>query len=110
MNDSTNHAPRAIPGLTIPLGARAVLVYESDEPGKFAIRPVGHNQSVLNLETSLLKHLNEQPLGTTWLQVLRDYCDDRLALRAAAQAKKSFITPSAKFDWDMTSIAAARGV
>lgn len=101
--------PRTIPGFKIPEGARAVLVYQGGN-GEFMFQPVARNESVLNLESELLKHLNEQPQSVEWLTVLRDYCDSRITATNRARATKSFFTPSASFDWDMTRIAALRGM
>lgn len=103
-------APAATrPTFTIPDGARAVLVYR-DHTGELNFQPVARDESVLNIERDLLKHLNESPRSTEWLQVLRAYCDQRLAVREKAQATGCVVTPSPVFDWDMTRLAALRGV
>lgn len=101
--------PRAIPGFKIPPGARAVLVFEGDD-GAFKFQTVARNASVFNIESDLLKHLNEQPFSVEWLACLRDYCDSRIAARNKAKATDSIITPNQSFDWDVTRLAALRGV
>jgi hypothetical protein len=106
----TQAASAAIPpNFTIPPGAGAVLVFEDGANG-LKFQPVARNASVFNIESDLLKHLNEQPFSVEWLAVLRDYCDSRIAARNRAKATDSIITPSQSFDWDMTRLAALRGV
>ncbi|MNX96133.1 hypothetical protein D3C86_1284350 [compost metagenome] len=96
---------------SLPAGARALLVSIDDETGQLKTRPIAEQgESVLNIQRDLLKHLNECPHSTEWLEVLRDYCDARLSARKAACEGGSFITPSPRMDWDMTSIIAAREV
>lgn len=95
---------------SLPEGARALLVGIDDETGQFRARPIADGDSVLNIKRDLLKHLNEYPHTTEWLEVLRDYCDGRLKARAEAKARGSFITPRPLMAWDMTSIIAAREV
>lgn len=101
---TSNH--KEVSGITIPVGARAVLVFVDGVTGRLTTQAVDHEASVLNIERDLLKHLNDQPRSTEWLMVLRAYCDQRLAARAKAKATSSIITPSPAFDWDMTRLAA----
>lgn len=101
-------SPLTITGL--PEGARALLVGVDDETGQLCARPIADGHSVLNIKRDLLKHLNECPHTTEWLEVLRDYCDGRLKARVDAKARGSFVTPKPLMDWDMTSIIAAREV
>lgn len=107
MTDS-NHSQ--ITGITVPRGARAVLVFVDDHTGQVMSKPVAHDASVLSIESDLLKHLNEQPFSDEWLAILRDYCDSRIVARNRAKASGSIVTPSQSFDWDMTRLAALRGV
>jgi len=95
---------------SLPEGVRALLVGVDEETGQLCARPIADGDSVLNIKRDLLKHLNECPHTTEWLEVLRDYCDGRLKARADAKARGSFITPKPLMDWDMTSIIAAREV
>ncbi len=105
------NTPLPLTIISLPEGARALLVGIDDETGQFRTRPIAERgESVLNIQRDLLKHLNEYPHTTEWLEVLRDYCDGRLKARAAAKACGSFITPKPLMDWDMTSIIAAREV
>ncbi|KPU89924.1 hypothetical protein APR50_18605 [Variovorax paradoxus] len=93
----------------LPEGARALLVSIDDETGQFKVRTIAEKgDSVLNIERDLLKHLNEYPHSTEWLEVLRDYCDGRLAARAEARRTGSFVTPKPMANWDMKAIVAAR--
>ena len=77
----------AITGIAIAEGARAMLVYhpiinlDGDE-GPLLAKPVTHDQSVLNIERDLCKHLDTMQVTTEWLQMLRDYCDSKLSARA----------------------------
>jgi hypothetical protein len=73
----------AITGIAIAEGARAMLVYhpiinlDGDE-GPLLAKPVAHDQSVLNIERDLCKHLDTMQVTTEWLRMLRDYCDRKL--------------------------------
>lgn len=93
--------------ITIPEGARAVLV--AREGDGINVTPIVQGESVLNIRRDLLVHLNEAPYSTEWLTILRDYCDSKIAARAQAHAAGAIITPSATFNWDMTTIEQARG-
>ena len=95
--------------ITIPEGARAVLVFKDDADG-LKFQPVAHDASVLNIERDLLKHLNDAPRSTEWLQVLRAYCDQRLAVREKAKATGCVVTPNPVFDWDMTELVKLQAV
>ena len=102
-------AARSITIDRLPEGARAVVVGLDDDTGQLTARPLVMGESVLNIQRDLLKHLNEKPLSTEWLEQLREYCDGRLAARAEARATGRIITPNPRANWDMTSIAALRG-
>lgn len=78
-----------VPGAEQP---RASLVYVTDD-GVVRRQDVGRNQSVLNIEHDLIKHLNEQPLSDAWLLQLRDYCNGRLGARAEARAAGRIVFP-----------------
>ena len=99
-----------IAGIIIPPGARAVLVFEDGITHRLKTQPVAHEASVLNIERDLLKHLNDAPRSTEWLQLLRAYCDQRLAMRDQAQATGCVVTPSPQFEWDMTELVKLRAV
>lgn len=85
MKDTTQPLTTAIPGFSIPLGARAVLVTDAGE-GKFSMHPVEHGKSLLNIQRDLQDHLSAYPLTDEWLEDLRDYCESRLAARSEAKA------------------------
>lgn len=85
MNFNTAPKTIAIPGLSIPEGARAILVTEAPD-GNFTTTPVQYGQSVVNLKTDLIDHLTAQPYSDEMLQDLRDYCDARLQARREAKA------------------------
>ncbi len=92
-----------ITGISIPPGARAMLV-SMDQTGKLVAAPVAFEKSILDIERDLLDHLNDQPYSSEWLTVLRDYCDARLKAREAARSTGAIITPRVRFDWDMTRL------
>lgn len=98
-----------ITGITIPPGVRAMLVHRDDDTGKLVAVPVANEASVLDIKRDLLKHLNEAPHTTEWLTTLRDYCDARLQARQSTQETGSVMTPSPRFDWDITRIG-SKGV
>ncbi|MDP9908245.1 hypothetical protein J2W27_000338 [Variovorax boronicumulans] len=95
-------APAVITGITIPEGARAMLVTVNDQTGALVAQPVMYGDSVLNIGRDLLKHLNEKPISSEWLEELCGYCEQRLQARAHAQAVGGFITPSPRYNWEMT--------
>lgn len=64
---------------------RAVLV-SLDRAGQMQHEPVDHGQSVLNIHTELIDHLDASPRSTEFLMALRDYCDGRLSARSEAKA------------------------
>ncbi|OAK55019.1 hypothetical protein A3K87_04260 [Variovorax paradoxus] len=110
---TTTEAPHGLLPVTIselPDGARALLVSIDSETHQFTAQPIVMGDSVLNIKRDLLKHLNEYPHTTEWLEVLRDYCSARLGAEAKARASGRFVTPSTRMDWDMTSILFARGM
>lgn len=110
---TTTEAPHGLRPVTIselPDGARALLVSIDSETQQFTARPIVIGESVLNIKRDLLKHLNEYPHTTEWLEVLRDYCSARLEAEARARAAGRFVTPSTRTNWDMAAIVAARGV
>ncbi|TKR55702.1 hypothetical protein D7I39_10040 [Allopusillimonas ginsengisoli] len=71
--------------ITIPEGARAVLVYPGSN-GELLQKPVARNASVMNLKADLIAHLSDQPFSDGWLEELRDYVDARLEARLVARA------------------------
>jgi hypothetical protein len=103
MNFNTTPSTVAIPGLTIPSGARAILVAEAQD-GKFTTTPVNYGQSVVNLRTELLDHLTAQPYSDEMLLELRDYCDARLQARADAKACGGIAIQRAARTWEVTHI------
>ncbi|MDP9895340.1 hypothetical protein J2W32_004438 [Variovorax boronicumulans] len=106
---SARRAPLPITVDCLPEGARALVISIDDDTVQFVGRPLVMGESVLNIQRDLLRHLNEKPLSTEWLEQLRDYCDSRLAARAEARATGRIVTPNPRANWDMTSIAALRG-
>jgi hypothetical protein len=110
---TTTEAPHGLRPVTIselPDCARALIVSIDSETHQFTARALVMGESVLNIRRDLLKHLNEYPHSTEWLEVLRDYCTARLEAEAKARAAGRFVTPSTRMDWDMTSILFARGM
>lgn len=73
----------ALATLTASKGPRALLITASG--GQLQHQPIGHAESVLNLETDLFSHLDAQPLSTAWLERLQAYAGQRLAARADAK-------------------------
>jgi hypothetical protein len=71
---------------------RAVLVSRNDD-GSERRQIVGQRDSVLDIKSDLIKHLNEQPVSDEWLADLRDYCDGRLKARSEARATRTIIFP-----------------
>lgn len=71
---------------------RALLIATNDD-GSERRQAVGQRDSVLNIETDLIKHLNEQPFSDEWLLQLRDYCNARLGARAQARAAGRVVFP-----------------
>ncbi len=99
-----------ITGITIPDGARAMLVASCIDTGVLVAQPVLEGQSVLNIGRDLMAHLNEYPYPDSFLETLRDYCDARLTARAEAKASRRVIMPSgnpAKWQPVMSNVAKA---
>lgn len=61
----------------LPDGVRAYLVYKGVDRG-YTMRPVGTDDSVLNLRTELAKHLRGEPYEPEFFEQLRDICEDEL--------------------------------
>lgn len=106
MKDSTNIPAAAIPGLHIPADARAVLVSHGPN-NTFHVQPVEYGQSVLNIRTELLDHLNAYPHSTEWLEDLRDYCNSRLDARADAVRTGGVVLPREHGRWEIVHIDSA---
>lgn len=100
MKDTTQPITAAIPGFSIPPGARAVFVTDAGD-GKFELRPVEHGKSLLNIRHELLDHLNSYPHTDEWLEDLRDYCSSRLAARAEAEQTGGFVVPRMHGRWEI---------
>lgn len=91
-----------IPGFSIPPGARAVLITDAGD-GRFAVHPVAHGKSLLNLHTELIDHINDYPHSDAWLNELLNCCNSRLAARAAARTTGGLALPQAdKALWGIT--------
>lgn len=71
----------------MPKDTRAYLVVKEGDTR--AVHPVGHGDSVLNVRTDLLKHLNEAPTTTEQAKELRDWCNDLLQRRGVAEVNLS---------------------
>ena len=84
MNATPKTLKTAIPGFSIPAGARAVMVTD-DLDGTFSVKPVEHGKSVLNVQTELFDHLSAFPVSDEFLHELMDYCSSRLAARSEAK-------------------------
>lgn len=83
---------------------RAVLV-SLDRAGQIQHEPVQDGQSVLNLHTELIDHLDASPRSTEFLMALRDYCDGRLAARSEAKATGGVSMPRPG-GWDIVHVVA----
>lgn len=77
---------------------RAVLVTRNHD-GSMRRTPVGREDSVLDVERDLLKHLGEMYVTDEWLVEVRNYCDGRLKARQDARERNVLIFPQAK-SWD----------
>lgn len=100
MNNSTSSITAAIPGFTIPPGARAVLVTDAGD-GQFQLHPVEIGKSLLNVRTELLDHLNAYPHTDAWLEDLRDYCTSRLAARTEARSTNGMVIARRHGRWEI---------
>ncbi len=83
MNATPKTLKTAIPGFSIPAGARAVMVTDEFD-GTFSVKPVEHGKSVLNVQTELFDHLNAFPVSDEFLLELMNYCASRLEARTEA--------------------------
>lgn len=79
-------ASRLVAALTAPGAPRAFIV-SLDRQGQIVAQPLGNDQSVLDLSTELISHLNDYPHSTGYLAAIRDAIDQRLEMRRRAQAK-----------------------
>lgn len=70
--------------LTAPNAPRAVLV-SLGGAGELKCQPVEQGDSVLNITSQLLDHLDNQPYSSEFLEHLRDYCKARLDARDEAK-------------------------
>lgn len=84
-----------------PAGARAVIV-SPDDDGSHIVRAIAYGQSLLNIKTELISHLNEQPIEDDWLMELRSYIDARLEARKAAHKVGGFAYPQDR-SWHVVS-------
>lgn len=103
MNHITQPITTAIPGFSIPPGARAVLVTDAGD-GTFNVRPVEQGKSLLNIRTELQDHLNAYPHTDEWLEDLRDYCISRLAARSEAQRTGGVAIPRRHGRWEIAHV------
>ena len=72
----------------LPDGTRCYLVTKDVGEAR-RVLPVKDGASVLNLQSDLLKHLNDRPLDPDWLLALRAYCEDRLKIRRSSELDSS---------------------
>ena len=105
MNDTTHTITAAIPGFSIPTGARGVLVVDNGD-GTFTMNPVAHGKSVLDVRTELLDHLSSFPCSDEWLHEMRDYCDARLQARAQARGTGGIAIARAERRWEIAHVQA----
>lgn len=90
--------------LTAPGAPRALLV-SVNRRGQLKLDAIEQGQSVLNIETELMDHLNSRPHSDAYLIALRDYCDGRLAARKEASATGGVSIPRPG-GWNIAHIAA----
>lgn len=90
--------------LVAPGAPRAFLV-SVDRRGQLECDAIEQGQSVLNIETELMSHLDSRPHSDAWLTELRDYCDGRLAARNEASATGGISIPRPG-GWNIAHIAA----
>lgn len=76
-------------------GARGVMVTPGQSGQGLTAKAIAPGQSVVNLETELLDHLDSYPHSSEWLTDLRDYLDQRLAARAEVKRTGGVSMPSA---------------
>lgn len=91
--------------LTAPNPPRALLVSLGND-GQLESEPVAFGQSLLNIETELIDHLNSYPHTDEWLLALRDYVDGRLAARQEARATGGVSIPRKNGGWDIARVNA----
>lgn len=90
--------------LTAADAPRAALV-SLDRTGQLQHEPVADGQSLLNISTDLIDHLDSRPYSTAFLTALRDYCDGRMAARAEAKSSGGVSMPRAH-GWDIVHVVA----
>ena len=90
--------------LAAPGAPRALLV-SVNRRGQLTLDAIEQGQSVMNIETELMDHLNSRPHSDAWLIALRDYCDGRLAARKEASATGGISIPMPG-GWNIAHIAA----
>lgn len=95
--------------LKAPNAPRALLV-SLDRKGGFALQPVVSGQSVLNLQTDLVDHLNSFPVTDAWLSEMLDYFGGRIAARAEAKRTGGFCLPRSPGNWEIAHTQAFKAV
>ncbi len=88
-------------GSTAP---RAILVSLGNS-GQLTHEPVLDGQSVLNIHTELIDHLDAFPHSTEFLTALHSYCAGRLAARSEAKATGGVSMPRPG-GWDIVHVVA----
>lgn len=73
--------------LAIPEGHRALIVAPNHEGG-YTTQTVSSGDSVLNIRTELIKHLEDMPLSDQWLLDLKGWIDRRLDFKEKARERR----------------------
>lgn len=103
MNSSTaiENIKATLSGQNAP---RAILV-SLDQNGQLQQQLVANDESILNIHTELIDHLDASPRSTEFLVALRDYATGRLAARAEAKATGGVSMPRPG-GWDIVHVMA----
>jgi hypothetical protein len=88
-----------------PSAPRALLV-SLDGEGGLKYQPVTRGQSVVDLRTELIDHLNAAPFEAKLLEELRDYCDAKLAALAESRRTGGFVIPREPGRWEIAHVNA----
>lgn len=104
MNTTRQMLKAAIPGFSVPAGARAVLVADEGD-GTFSMWPVHQGESVLDIKTGLLDHLSSSPQSDEFLRELHDYCASRLAAREEARRTGGVVIARKHGLWEIAHVS-----
>lgn len=83
----TSYAKGEPVDLTVPDGYRALIVGPNHEGG-YITQTVSNGDSVFDIRTELIKHLEELPLSDDWLLELRGWINRRLEFRERARERR----------------------